>query len=1028
MDQILNSTLFQNIQRQIDQLGYITVRDVTGATNPEQLTAPVPVRDESEWYENVMSVSQDRIARYGDFEDMDTHPLMASILDIYSQESTRKDAWGNIVRINTNNSKVKQDLEELLFKRLNINFRGKGIIRDMCKYGDKFQFLVLQKDRKGVLYLKDMPAWTVFRLEQHDKLVGFVQYQPSGMSPVLDPFSVVHWRLGLTKERYRPYGTSLFEPTRRHYRQMKLMEDAMTVYRITRAPERRMFFISVGRLGPAQADQYIQKIVNKWKKQPMVNQKTNEIDWKSHTMCITLDTKIPLLDGREITLQQAIEEYQSGKENWAYAVDRKTGEVKPGKISNAAATRLNAEIVRVTLDNGESITCTPDHKFIMRDLSKTQAQDLNPGDSIFPLYRKVVENAGSMNGYEMVFAPNNKIMGRKRYKSGDYVFTHMISGEYKYGPLLPYPQYNLHHADENKLNNNPENILQITVEKHGTNHNQFAKMNSEQWHKDLVSETNRKYDKARKMGEAYNGSDLHKEHNAIRSEALKKTWAEKGDSIKRKATLKFDDVVWGYIVDLINKNPKINRETIIDKLNTEMREHLLEINPEYRKANREKILSVMVLKTRMKEIGYQGLTEFKKDKITNHKVVSVEWLEERQDTGSLTVDEFHNYAVSCGIYIGNSPDEDFYIPVRDGQDGTRIEQLPGGQNLSEIDDVRWFKDQILAYVKIPRVYLNDPEGGASERRENLAQQDVRFAAAIDDVQEYFLESLTKICVIHLLLRGYTKAEALDFTLQSTQSSYAAEQLRMEVEMSRLSLVGTMVDAGLPKTYAMFKVLQLPKAEINKLSRMRRGEDLLMARREAEVNAFRTVMGDALETSMKQYIEKNGVFDPKLSFLNNLPKPDFEEFDTPDTGDPEKDKLIAMDRARKAKDDEKKWKDFDGAKEPYRSDGKNDDKSHFQMPKHEFKKVAEGIDGLEDVISLLSEDNSSGGMKYAANIDIFIGGETTPLSIDNYKLVSDAEGDTYTGYIDGIDESYNKFRDMQEMRYEELRLKLTVEDK
>ena len=658
MDQILNSTLFQDIQKQIDDLGYITVRDVTGATSNDMLTAPIPVRDESEWYENVMSVSQGRIQRYGDFEDMDNHPLMASILDIYSQESTRKDAWNNVVKINTNNSNIKLELEELLFKRLNINFRSKSIIRDMCKYGDKFQFLVLQKDRKGILYLKDMPAWTVFRLEHHDKLVGFVQYQPTGVSPVLDPFSVIHWRLGLTRERYKPYGTSLLEPTRRHYRQLKLMEDAMTVYRVTRAPERRMFFISVGRLAPQKAEEYIQKIVQKWRKAPMTNKQTNSIDWKSHSM---------------------------------------------------------------------------------------------------------------------------------------------------------------------------------------------------------------------------------------------------------------------------------------------------------------------------------------------------------------------------------APDEDFYIPVRDGQDGTRIEQLPGGQNLSEIDDVKWFKDQILSYVKIPRIYLNDPEGGAAERRENLAQQDVRFAAAIDDVQEYFLESLTKICVIHLLLRGYKKSDALDFSLQATQSSYAAEQLRMEVENSRFALVDTMVSAGLPKSYAMFRVLQLPKNEITKLTKMRRAEDLFMARREAEVEAFRSTMGDALSDSMKQYIEKNGVFDPKLSFLKNLPKPDFSDFESPDTGDVFQDRAVSIERDRFEKKKEKKWQDFERPKEPYRSDGRNDDKSHFQNPKQQFKKVAGEDNAMEDIISLLSEDNISGGASYSANIELFANGDTTPLSIDNYKLMADTANDKYEGYLDGVDENYDNFRISQDNKLKELIIELDIEE-
>jgi hypothetical protein len=863
-------------------MGYLGQREI-GSGSLEDYTAPVPAKSEYEWYGSFLFLSQDRIQRYADFEDMDDHAFTGAIFDIYAEEATVKNSEGHGFSIQCDDEKVKSALTELYYERINVDFRGYEVARGMAKFGDEFRFLVLDKERKGVLYLKDMPAYSVYRLEAENKLIAFVQYGPNGQAVTLDPFSVVHWRLGMTKDKYKPYGVALLDPARRHFRQLKLMEDSMVVYRIARAPERRIFYINVGRMPPAKAEGHIQQIISKFRKQPTIRQDGRKLEWRSHNMCIDLKTEIPLMDGRTVPLTTLIQEHEAGKQNWTYSIDRSDMTVHPGQIEWAGVTRKNAEVVKVTLDNGESITCTPDHKFISRTGEYVEAKDLLPGDSMAALYRKTSERPKNpMAGYEMVWSPNTVVDGRTNFKDSDgYVYTHQIVGESKFGTLLDPKVYSLHHTDHNKFNNNPENLEQFPVVEHSTRHakegnygDRFTRMNQTLEHRELVAETNRIYGKAQKMGDAYNHSELHKEHDAIRSEALKNTWVEKGDQIKEKCILKFDEKVWDFLAKLVNKNPKINREAVIEALNTDMRAHLLKINPGYRWAHREKILSRMILETRLDEKGYSGLTEFKQKNIVNHKIKSVEYIKETMDTGCLNIAQYHNFATST-CFIKNSVDEDFYIPVRDGNDGTRVEQLPGAASLGEIDDVKFFKDYICTFAKIPRVYLQDPDGGSAERRENLQVQDVRFSHAIARFQAFYLEGMVKIGIIHLLLQGFTKKQAISFTLKGSHSSFEAEKLQMEIETQKIELAQKFIEAGFPRAWAQQRVLNMTPTEIDKLQEWRRAEDLLMAQREAEIEAYRAASATGLEQKFVDFFQTNGEINPSLELLKKVAKQKIE---------------------------------------------------------------------------------------------------------------------------------------------------------
>ncbi len=183
--------------------------------------------------------------------------------------------------------------------------------------------------------------------------------------------------------------------------------------------------------------------------------------------CFSGDTRVALLDGRNISFKELVKEDEQGKKNYCYTV-QKDGTVGVASIVSPRITRKSAEVVRVILDNNEKITCTPDHKFMLTDGSYKEARNLKPTDSLMPLYRKHSKIGGriTIEGYEMVF-------DRKR---NYWIFTHLLSDQYnlkrdiyseKGGPQR-------HHKDFNKLNNNPHNIFRLTREEHFRLHQEIA--------------------------------------------------------------------------------------------------------------------------------------------------------------------------------------------------------------------------------------------------------------------------------------------------------------------------------------------------------------------------------------------------------------------------------------------------------------------------------------------------------------------------------------------------------------------------
>ena len=250
-----------------------------------------------------------RLGLFKDYESMDSDGIVSSALDIYADESTMKSEYGSVLEIQTDNDNIKSILHNLFYDVLNIEFNLWPWVRNMCKYGDFFLQLEIN-EKYGITNVAPLSAYDVARVEGLDEenphYVKFVLEQGGDQHSAystqkphqmeLENFEVAHFRL-LSDSNFLPYGKSMIEQGRKVWKQLSLMEDAMMIHRIMRAPEKRVFQIDIGNIPPQEVDNYMQKILNKMKKTPIIDQATGEYNLKYNMQNITEDFFLPVRGG-----------------------------------------------------------------------------------------------------------------------------------------------------------------------------------------------------------------------------------------------------------------------------------------------------------------------------------------------------------------------------------------------------------------------------------------------------------------------------------------------------------------------------------------------------------------------------------------------------------------------------------------------------------------------------------------------------------------------------------------------------------
>ena len=246
-----------------------------------------------------MAYQQVRREVFRDYDAMDNDPILASALDIYADESTLKNEFGDTLMVHSDNEKVQDILNNLFYDILNVEFNLWPWTRNMCKYGDFFLGLEIAEG-KGIVNVTPHSVYNTERLERTDpsnpNSVKFkITEDPNGKEEY-ENFEVAHFRL-LADTNWLPYGKSMIENGRRLWKQLSLMEDAMLIHRIMRAPEKRVFKIDIGNIPPTEVDNYMQRIINKMKKVPFIDRNTGDYNLKYNMQNLTEDFYLPVRGG-----------------------------------------------------------------------------------------------------------------------------------------------------------------------------------------------------------------------------------------------------------------------------------------------------------------------------------------------------------------------------------------------------------------------------------------------------------------------------------------------------------------------------------------------------------------------------------------------------------------------------------------------------------------------------------------------------------------------------------------------------------
>jgi hypothetical protein len=437
---------------------YFTPVNRNGLLSPISGESPGPTGSKSNYSSylpDVYTGSPNRIERYLQYDTMDMDSEVNAALDIISEFSTQINTENGtpffiefMDKASSVEVKLLRDYLQKWCKLQHFETRMFRVFRNTIKYGDSF--FIRDPETKKWFYIdpgkvvkiivnesegKKPEQYVIRDINPNFTHMVVTQINPSNQNTqpggtayvtggagargmtgaypqqsgtrysiaqnevAIEAKHVVHLSLSEGLDNNYPFGNSLLESVFKVYKQKELLEDAIIIYRVQRAPERRVFYIDVGNMPSHMAMQFVERVKNEIHQRRIPSStggtssvvdagyspmSTNE-DYYFPQTCISLDTKIKLLDNRDLPLHEIINEYENGKINYAYTVNQQTHTIEPGKIVWAGVTRKNAEVVEVTLDNGESVVVTPDHRFIMRDGSEKEARQLETGDEIMSL-------------------------------------------------------------------------------------------------------------------------------------------------------------------------------------------------------------------------------------------------------------------------------------------------------------------------------------------------------------------------------------------------------------------------------------------------------------------------------------------------------------------------------------------------------------------------------------------------------------------------------------------------------------------
>ena len=256
-------------------------------------------------YNQSVYYEPNRLAAYYDYESMEFTPEISAALDIYAEESTTMSEKGEILTIFSESTRVKNILDDLFKNVLDINTNLQMWTRGLCKYGDNFVYLKIDPE-KGIIGCQQLPNIEIERIEgASSKVAGQardikmpsreLRFHWKNKDMEFQAWEVAHFRI-LGDDRKLPYGTSMLDKIRRIWKQLLLAEDAMLIYRTSRAPERRIFKIFVGNMDDKDIEAYVQRVASKFKRDQISDPRNGQVDMRYNQMSVDQDYFIPVRD------------------------------------------------------------------------------------------------------------------------------------------------------------------------------------------------------------------------------------------------------------------------------------------------------------------------------------------------------------------------------------------------------------------------------------------------------------------------------------------------------------------------------------------------------------------------------------------------------------------------------------------------------------------------------------------------------------------------------------------------------------
>lgn len=692
----------------------------------------------------------------------------------------------------------------------------------------------------------------------------------------IDASHVVHLSLSVGMDINWPFGQSVLEPIFKTFKQKELLEDSIIIYRVQRAPERRVFYIDVGSMPPAKARAHLDQIKNEIHQRRIPNHTgggSSIMDAAYNPLCLAMDTRIPLLDGRTLTISELSEEYHQGKENWVYSCDPITGAIMPGNITWAGVTKKAAKVIKLTLDNGEVLTCTPDHKIPVLGKGFVEAQNLTVEDSLIAFntrQRNIDRNLSNERTYTQIYDHDAK----------KWVYVHRMVGDF-FRKLGKHQEYTflpenigktktvIHHKDYNRYNNDPRNLAFMDKNDHIAYHvfskkdyweniteeestrirtkisdglkEYYGTLNPDEKNKlsEAASARNKVWIADKKANDIVGWTEWRKKVGQGNSEFFKnnpeagKARAKKGVANRRRPhanqLLNVSQSMIRMIVDLVkaSKPTRIQAAEILSS-NDEFLRELSIANPPQPNANNHidySQVSPQKLDLILERGGYQGWRSFTRDVANyNHRVVSIEIQPEEIEVGTITIDgqerwhKNHTFAIEGGIFVKNSIVEDYFFAQGSEGRGSKVETLAGGEGLGEITDLSFFAKKMARGLRIPSSYLS-----LGDDDSNVAYNDGKLGAAM--IQEF---RFNKYCMrLQALLapvfdrefKEYLKASGIEidpglFELKFNEPQNFTKYRQVELDQAQVGIYQMVADnRRLSERFKLKRFLNLSEDEL-----------------------------------------------------------------------------------------------------------------------------------------------------------------------------------------------------------------------